>query len=1121
MLRILHWVKFLNKLKVIRLSDFFYSAEEVDVNQPINATYKNVKLSEVLDAVLSPQNLTYSILKNQIILKKKSPKQVMQTSSKTSFQKRVIEGTVTTESGSPLPGVNVLVENTDSGAMTDFDGNYSIEVDADSKVLVFSYVGFKTKPVKIGDQTRIDVSLKEDVQLLDQVVLIGYGQQKREDVTGSVSSVETDDIVQAAAGQVGFDRALGGLVKGVQVSQNSGRPGAPIRLNIRGVTSPLSSGLGGGGLNQPLYVIDGVPFNTEGISGSNPLLTINPNDIKSFDVLKDAAATSIYGSRGANGVIIIETKKGKRNQKTQTNLSYTTTFAKPINTVDVLDAQGYKDYYDLLLSNSVGAINSGKLDPFFAFDLQNLGNVDLDFSTLTATYNGLNENYFGDANTDWNDEVFRSVAISNQVNFGINGGTENTNYSLNLSHVNQEGVAVNDRFEQYNIGMSLNTDLSDKFNFGATVNLGHTKAKSGEETILGQYNINTMVVRARPDLPIRDDNGNLLPQEDFSNGFPTFEPNPLMRLGNDDVDKSYNFIGNGFLEYEPIDRLKLKAEVNSAVFYNDQSTFVPKSAQADMVFVPTTSFLSEANSLVSNVTTNLTANYSFRFDKHRFTTLIGAAWDYTKTDTKSQFYSGFPDDDYLTNPTSAENLLSYVGNKAETGLNSLFSRVTYSYDSKYNATFNFRTDKSSKFGSLNSRAYFPSVSTSWNIAREDFLESNDNINDLKLRASLGRVGSTNVANFAYIQFLNTSASDIYNGETAVVPSDIFPNEDIGWETTDEINLGLDFGFLNSRLRGTIDVYNRKTEGALVTTPIPQELGPSIYYSNFIDVSNKGVELSLGGDIIQTDDFNWSVNANWAVNRNKLDKFNGAAVNQFQLDYFVEGEPVGTIKGYKVKRIIQSQDEINDLNAASPTGTYDQPTTGVGDYLFEDTNGDGRITSDDRTVIGDVEPDFFGGFSTNLNYKNWNLSAIFQYSVGAEALWDGIPKGVFNTLGENKYAEYANNTWTPDNPDARFAQAVYFDPSSNSRVSDRYMYETSFLRFRSLQLGYTFAPNVLKDLGVTQATLTLSGNNLATWTKWPGVDPETFSERSSITSQTNNEDAYPLSKSFSVGVQLNF
>ncbi|MGO1729063.1 MAG: TonB-dependent receptor [Flavobacteriaceae bacterium] len=1095
---------------------FFYDSNEVDVNQPINQVYKDVKLSDVLASVLEAQNLTYTILKNQIILKKETQSQTSLSPNK--VQDNVIEGQVTNEGGGPLPGVNILVEGTNNGAMTDFDGNYSVEVNADSKVLIFSYVGFKTKPVKIENESRIDVVMEEDVELLDQVVLIGYGKQKREDVSGSVSSVQTDDIVQASAGQVGFDRALGGLVKGVQVSQNSGRPGSPIRMNIRGVTSPLSSG---GGLNQPLYVIDGVPFNTEGISGSNPLLTINPNDIETFDILKDAAATSIYGSRGANGVILVTTKKGKRNQETTTSLSYKTTIARPINKVKVLDASQYRDYYDLLIGNSVDAMNSGKLDPSFAFDLQNIGNVDIDFSDFTSTYNGLNENYFGNADTDWNDEVFRSMAITDQVNFGISGGTENTNYSLNLAHVNQEGVVNHDRFEQYNVGMSLNTDLSDKFTFGGTVNLGHTKAKSGEETVLGQYNVNTMVVRARPDLPVRGDNGNLLPQEDYENGFQTYEPNPLMRLGNDGLDKSYNFIGNGFLEYEPIENLKLKADINAAVFYSDNGTFVPKSAQTDMVIIPSTSFLEKSSALVSNVTTNLTANYEFRFDKHRFTTMIGAAWDQTKTDSDGQFYSGFPDDDVLTNPTSAEELLGYTGTKFETGLNSLFSRITYNYDSKYNATINFRTDTSSKFGPNNKRAYFPSISTSWNIAREDFLIDNEEINELKLRVSAGRVGSTNVADFAYIQFFNTSASDIYNGSSAVLPNDVFPNEDIGWETTDEINIGLDFRLLNSRIYGNVDVYNRKTDGALVTTPIPLELGSGTYYSNFIDVSNKGVEVSLGGDIIQTQDFNWSVNANWAVNRNKLDKFKGASVNEHQLDYFVEGEPVGTIKGYKVKEIIQSQDVIDDLNAASPTGVYDQPVTGVGDYLFEDTNGDGRITSADRTVIGDVEPDFFGGFSTNFSYKNFSVSAIFQYSVGAEALWDGIPTGVFNTLGSNKYQEYALNTWTPDNPDARYAKAVYFDPASNSRISDRYLYDTSYLRLKSLQISYAFEPNTLKKLGIDQARLTLSGNNLATWTKWPGVDPETFSERRNITSQTNNEDPYPLSKSFSLGVELQF
>lgn len=1097
---------------------FFYNPKEVDESALVNIDFDDQRLTNVLHAVLQKANLSYSFLNNQIVIKTNNAR--ITNSANAPIQTDSIKGKVTSKKGAPLPGVNVTIEGRQVGTATDFNGNYKIATEDADETLVFSFMGFKEKRIAIDGQAVIDVELKEELSELEQVVLIGYGEQKREDVSGAVSSVDTDELVQGSTGNVSFERGLGGLVKGVQVSQNSGRPGSSIRLNIRGVTSPLSSLAGnGGGLNQPLYVIDGVPFNTENVDG-NPLNSIDASNIKRFDILKDAAATSIYGSRGANGVIIIETKQGKRNQKPTATMSYTTTFSEPVNTVDVLNTQQYRDYNELMVQNSVEAINQGKLSPFQAFDLQNIADVPLDGSN-NATYNGLNEDYFGDKDTNWNDEIFRNVAITKKANFHLRGGTENTNYSLNLSYTNQEGVVVHDKYDKYNIGANLKTDITDEITVGSTMNLSHTKSQSGEQDVLSQYNVNTSVVRARPDLGVRDDNGDLLPQEDFSQGFRTLEPNPLMRLENDTEDKNYNFVGNAFVEIEPVENLKLKADVNAAVFHSDHSSFVPKVSQTDNIVFPTNSLLDESSSLKSNVVTNLTANYNFRFNNHNFNALAGFAWDRTKTENKSQFYSGFPDDDILTNPSSAEDILGYTGTTFENQLNSFFARLTYNYEGKYNATVNFRTDKSSKFGPSNKRAYFPSISASWNLAREDFLSDNESVDDLKFRASLGKVGSTNVANFAYLQFFNTSASDIYNGESAVLPNDIFPNEDIGWETTKELNVGLDFAFFKSRLRGSFDVYNRKTEGALVNTPIPRELGPSTYYANYIDVTNKGVEISLGGDIIRTEDFTWSAQANWSLNRNELDNLNGANIGQFQQDYFVEGEPVGTIKGYEVEKIIQSQDEIDQLNAQAPNGVYDRDATGVGDYQFKDQNGDGEITTDDRKVIGDIQPDFFGGFNMGFQYKNFGLQAMFQYSVGAETVWQGVSDGVSNTLGTNKYQEYALNTWTPQNRNARYAKAVYFDPSGNQRTSDRYLFDSSYLRFKSLQISYRLDKKVAKQFGLDRANFTVTGNNLATWTSWPGLDPETFSERNSITSQTSNEDPYPLSSSISVGIEVQF
>ncbi|MCX7547202.1 TonB-dependent receptor [Xanthomarina sp. F1114] len=1079
----------------------------------VNLRKGSIRANNLLKRSLSSGNFDFEFIQNNTIVIKNVPLSEMMIP-----QEREVTGMIKDETGMPMAGVTIVIEGTQKGVVTNFDGGYSIFLDGSEDVLVFSSLGYKTERITVGEQKVINLTMKEDLSQLEEIVLIGYGEQKREDVTGAVSSVKTEEIVQAATGAIGFDKALGGLVKGVQVSQSSGRPGAPARLNIRGVTSPLSNV---GGLNQPLYVIDGVPFNIDALGGANPLLTINPTDIESFDILKDAAATSIYGSRGANGVILIQTKRGKRNQDPTINVSFTSSFAKPINTLDVLNGKQYSEFYDLLLQNSVNAMNAGQMDPFMAFDLANIGYVDIDFSTFEVTYDGLREDYFGTANTDWNDVVFRDLALTSQANVSYNGGSERTNYSLSLSLIDQEGLTVYDEMSQYTLGISLDTDVSKYIKVGGSANLGYTKSQSGEDDLFGQYTVNTAIAQARPDLPVYDENGQLLGQEVYTYGFPTYEPNPLMRLQNKTTNQAYNFIGNAYIEVEPIKKLKVKADVNSAVFYSDYSSFIPKITQTDFVFFENDSFLSEETALVSNLTTNLTASYDFTLSNNHFNVMLGAAWDRTNFDNKNQFYSGFPNDDVLINATAAETVIGYGHTKLETGLNSLFSRVTYDYKGRYNATFNFRTDTSSKFGPDNKRAYFPSLSAGWNITNENFMADSKTFDALKFRASAGRVGSTNVSDYAYIQFIGTTVADNYLGNTGLVLGNNFPNPNVGWETTEELNLGLDFGLFNSRLRGGIDVYTRKTNGALVKAPIPLELGPSTYYSNLIDVTNKGVEVSLGGDIIKNNNFTWSANINWALNRNKLVSLNGANINNYQLDYFIEGQPVGTIKGYKVVKIFQSQDEVDALNADSPTGLYDQFSTGAGDYMYEDINGDGLITQEDRTIIGDIEPDFFGGISNTFQYKNLTLTALFQYSVGAESVWNSIPQGTFNNLGENKYSEYALNTWTPENPNAQYARALYFDPSASSRVSDRYLHDASYLRLKSLQLSYKLDSNLMNKMGVDFATIMLTGSNLVTWTKWPGVDPETFSERGGIIDSVSNEDPYPLARSFSLGLQVQF
>ncbi|MDM1415723.1 TonB-dependent receptor [Myroides odoratimimus] len=1096
---------------------FFYNVRDFDDNEKVSINMINAPLSSVLNELLSKKNLFYTVVGDQIVLKKMNNTNASSSRTTQVEQASHVSGLIQDVNGIALVGVTVVIEGTQHGTLSKMDGTFDIALRPDQDVLVFSLLGLKTKRVVLNGRKSINVVLEDDIIELDEILMVGYGQQRREDITGSIARVNTQDILQASIGEVGIDKSLGGLVKGVQVTQSSGRPGTAARLNIRGVTSPLSSY----GLNQPLYVIDGVPFNMDGMQGANPLHTLAPSEIESIDILKDAASASIYGSRGANGVIIIQTKRGKRDQKPTVNFSTSTTIANPIKKVNALNARQYREFYDMLIQNSVTAMNKGELDSFYAFDLDNIGKVDLNYDTFQVEYDGLRDEYFGSADTDWNKEVFRNPAYTTQANFGISGGSEKTNYSINLSAIDQQGLVISDKMKQYTLGIGLDTDINKYFKVGGTLNVGHTYSHTGENLGFGFYTLNTSIARARPDLPVYNDNGELLGQPSYEYGFLTLEPNPVMRLKIKGRDKAYNVISNTYIEAKPLENLTLKLDMNAAVYNNKSSRFTPKIADTNFIFYPTDSYLMEDSGTIGSLTTNLTANYKLQLNDHNLSFLLGAAWDYTDFQSDSQSFSGFPDDEILINPSSAETVLSYTGTRSKTGLNSLFSRVTYNYLDRYNATLNFRSDASSKFGPKNKRAYFPSLSVGWNIANEQFMESVSAVNNLRLRASYGSVGSTNVSNFAYLQFFQTSSNNIYNGQSAVVPNETFPNTGIGWETTTEVNTGLDFGLFNSRLTGSIDVYSRKTKDALVRTPFPLELGSTTYYSNFIDISNKGVEISLGGDLIRTNDFAWNLNFNWALNRNKLEKLNGATIDPYLLDYYIEGEPVGTIKGYKVAKIISDQAEIDALNQASPTGTYDMNSTGVGDYLFEDINGDGVITSDDRVVIGNIQPKFFGGFVNSFRYKSLTLNAIFQYSVGAKSIWDPISRNAYNSLGENKYSEYALNTWTPDNPNARYARAIYTDPSASGRISDRYLHSTSYLRLKNVQLSYSFNKELISRIGMDNVTVFVSASNLFTWTKWPGQDPETLSERGSIIDQATAEDPYPLSKSFSFGVQFKF
>ncbi|TEW76725.1 TonB-dependent receptor [Gramella jeungdoensis] len=1110
-------------------TDLFKNASKIELKKG------SINTSKLLNKSLDNLNLTYLFLDNKtIVLTKKAVKTAAAGVEELEEIQQKITGTVTDSSNHPLPGVNVLVgkkgNNIVKGVVTDFEGKYTIE-GAKGEIIRFSYMGFATQEFVIQNQTIVNVILKEATGKLNEVVLVGYGSQKREEVSSAISSVKAKELTQNIVGVTSFDNALSGLIKGVNISQSTGELGSGVDINIRGITSPFA-----GADNNPLFVIDGVPVqtnpnifgsndNTSYVNTANPLQSINPSDIESIDVLKDAAATAIYGSRGANGVIIVNTKRGTKGEKMSIAVNTSTTFARPIKTHDYLSTDQWKSFNDEFFKYSAQAANENPyIDLFFLSDYSYMANLPIDWWTYTIGYEGPNEDYYGTENTTWADVVFRDPAITNQYNVSVLGGTDKTNYSLSAGYTDQEGLILEENYKQYSFKLGLDSQINKIVKVGATANIGVSNIKSGYRSLNGDLGNE---LSARPDIAPRDENGDFTRVKSVEYGFfETLQPNPLaLMTGSINETKGFTLLGNTYAEFEVVKNLKIKSDVNVALFATDDYSFRPVSIVGTIsdLYGETRSSLSTSNVVTTNVVSNLTANYTASINEHDFSVLIGAAWDRNYSDRETFRLEGFPDDEVLTNVTSGELVTSKAGTKYESGLNSLFSRLTYSYDDKYFATANLRTDRSIKFGPENQRAFFPSLALSWKVSNESFLQNNTTLNSLRLRASIGKTGSNNVGDFAYLQFfapgINSDAN--YGGNQAIGLTGVLPNEAIKWETTNEMNVGLNFGLFNNRIRGSLDYYNRKTTDALMPSPFPFETGADTYTANFADLTNKGFELDLGGDIIRTDELQWAANFNISQNKNTLDKFNQNGISSFLIDRYEIGREVNIIKGYVVEKIFQDQTELDNLNAGSSTGFYQEYGTGLGDYKYKDLNNDGRITSADREYLGSSQPDVFGGFNTEVNYKGFSLGAYFNYSLGGESLWASYGNKLSYSPNINTYSMFYENTWTPERIDAEYPRFIITDPNFNSRISNKTVYDTSFLRLKTLQFGYQFPQQIIEKFSATGLSIFVTGSNLWTLTDFPGLNPDSKDGGFASVTSTDNRDPYPVAKTWSLGVNLKF
>ncbi len=1033
-----------------------------------------------------------------------------------------VKGRVIDSEGNPLVGVTVQIEGTSYGVITDADGNYILEFPSMAHPkIVFSSIGYKSKSIEFRGVKEQNMMLELDHVALDDLVVIGYGSKSRRNVTTAISTVSQEQISKLAATTPTLDGLLQGTVKGVLATTANGEPGSSLKLNIRGITSPYPKS-GKGNNNQPLYVIDGVPTFMED-TGINPLINISPNDIESIDVLKDAAATAIYGSRGANGVVIVKTKNGKRNEKTKVDFGYTFSFSNPIKNYKPLNISEYKNVQDEILRNTVDGMNDGSsMVGMYGFDyiLNQYGNVSLNEETGLYTYNGLNESLYGKDNVNWADEVINKNAPTHQYNVAVRGGSNKTNYSFSFNGMNQEGLLLNDRMERYGARLSIDSEINKYITVGGVLDYTYSSRKSGSnDPALGYDNDGWMT---RPDLAVRDADGNFQRVDKFGLYADTYnDANAVAKLQRKTKYENDQFSGNAYIDIKPVKGLTLHADANISRFIFSNSYFSPKITLPEQLGMEPTSTLAESNYRNTNTSINFRADYKFTLtEAHRFDVMAGYSADRYWSKEHDQAYSGFPNDDVLNNASSATTVNKPTETYSKSGLNSIYGRLSYDFLSRYLLDFSLRSDESSKFGPGNKRGTFPAVSLAWRINQEPFLESVRDIDDLKFRLSWGKTGSTNVSDFSYIQYFNGNQ---YGGQSGLTLASTYPNKNIKWEMTTEYNAGVDFTLFNGRLNGSFDIYHRKTDGALAPAPIALEFGIGTYYSNILDLTNNGFEFSIGGDVVRTKDFTYNTMLSISSNRNKITKLNGSTLDMMHQDLYMEGHAMGTVKGYKVAGIYQSQDQISKLNEQAMAKGYGfyQNGAAVGDYMFADTNGDGYISEADRTAIANPEPKVFGGWSNTLSYKNFTLSMLFQYQLGGDAYYSTMHESASGALGMSILREMYGNTWTPDRTDAKYAKLMWMPSAdTNTQVNDRYVYSNSYFRLRNITLSYTFEPAWLERLHVSGASVFFTATNLFTITDWPGLDPD-MAATNAFTKTTETKDVYPMSRSFSFGLKLQF
>jgi TonB-linked SusC/RagA family outer membrane protein len=981
-------------------------------------------------------------------------------------QEAVVKGkVVSSEKGEPLAGVTVRLKNGNTGTVTDPNGWFSLPVKQPSPVLVFSFTGYLVQEVPVNGRQEISVTLAPDPKALGEVVVVGYGTQQKSNVAGAIASVKAAELKQTPVANV--VQGLQGRVAGVQVTQNSAAPGGSVSMRIRGTNSINGS-------SEPLYVVDGVQLsNSGGINDISSLSIVNPNDIESVEVLKDASSTAIYGARGANGVVLITTRRGKSGKTRVT----------------------YDGYYGVQqVTKKMKMMNAAEF-----------GQLENEIYRTNVYENPAS---LGEG-VDWQDLIFRDAPIqSHQVS--VSGGSEKTQFALSANYFNQQGVMISSGFKRYSFRLNFDHRVNDLLKIGTslytsyiinnTVPTGSTNIDAGAVTasILGA------ALGAPPTMqPYRED-GTILPFGDQFNGRYREVVNPLGLAQILNRDKTNRTLANIYAEFAPLKGLTYRANFNPVISSGLTDYYSPRSIMnsGDLASGGGTARKENSNTVVLLHESVLT--YQTRFDQHslKFTGVFATQSNNSNSNTINA--SNFPNDATANEALQLAVDKTVSSSRNKDRLDSYMGRINYAFRDKYLLDLIARVDGASKFGANNKYGFFPAAAVAWRVSEEPFIKRIQAVSNLKLRFSYGVTG--NAGAIGPYQSLATvgSTNNYYFNHVPVngiSPTGI-PNPDLKWERSRQADLGIDLSLWNDRLNITADLYNKKTNDLLFVMALPNSSGYSSITGNFANLENKGVEAAVDAVILEGP-LKWNVAGNITVNRNKLLHLN-SSTNQYVVNNFSVlkvGEPLGLFKTYIFDGIYQTGETIE------PGGSR------TGGIKVKDLNKDGAITADDQTIIGNANPSFIYGFSTNLSFRRFDFSAFFSGSQGNK-VYNLIRYTFENPLGSRNVYKGLVNRWSPTNPGNEYVSGFQ---GGRLPLTDRFMEDGSYLRCKNITLGYTFpAMKWISSIRVYG-----SANNLFTVSNYSGFDPEVNSFGNSNTVLGVDNLVYPIARSFLLGLQASF